>query len=85
MKYFLRFATLAEIKIFKNNNVHIKFNQDFIKALNIEAARLNKWIKSPEEAAQEFEGNSKVSKNEAEKFFKKNFLHLPSNPQLLVN
>lgn len=78
-------ATLAEIKIFKNNNVHIKFNQDFIKALNIEAARLNKWIKSPEEAAQEFEGNSKVSKNEAEKFFKKNFLHLPSNPQLLLN
>jgi len=78
-------ATLAEIKIFKNNNVHIKFNQDFIKVLNIEAARLNKWIKSPEEAAQEFEGNSKVSKNEAEKFFKKNFLHLPSNPQLLLN
>ena len=78
-------AILAEIKIFKNNNAHIKFNQDFIKALNIEAARLNKWIKSPEEAAQEFEGNSKVSKNEAEKFFKKNFLHLPSNPQLLLN
>jgi hypothetical protein len=78
-------AILAEIKIFKNNNVHIKFNQDFIKALNIEAARLNKWIKSPEEAAQEFEGSSKVSQNEAEKFFKKNFLHLPSNLQLLLN
>jgi hypothetical protein len=78
-------AILAEIKIFKNNNIHIKFNQDFIKALNIEAARLNKWIKSPEEAAQEFEGSSKVSQNEAEKFFKKNFLHLPSNPQLLLN
>jgi hypothetical protein len=77
--------TLAEIKIFKNNNVHIKFNQSFIKALNIEAARLNKWIRSPEEAAQEFGGSSKVSKNEAEKFFKKNFLHLTNNPQLLLN
>jgi hypothetical protein len=76
---------LAEIKVFKNNNIHIKFNQDFIKALNIEASRLNNWIKSPDQAAQEFEGSSKVSKNEAERFFKKNFLHLPSNPQLLLN
>ena len=42
-------------------------------------------IKTLKEAGQEFEGNSKVSKNEAEKFFKKNFLHLPNNPQLLLN
>ncbi len=76
---------LAEIKIFKNNNVHIKFDQNFIKALNIEAARLNKWIKSPQDAANEFQGNSKVAAEEAQKYFKGNFLITHEPQQLLLN
>jgi len=76
--------TLAEIKIFKNNNVHIKFDQNFIKALNIEAARLNKWIKSPQEAADEFQGNSKVSFKEAQQYFQSAFA-LTGSTQLLLN
>ena len=38
---------LAEIRIYKNSNAHIKLNQDFMRAWNIEAARLNGWIKAP--------------------------------------
>lgn len=44
---------LLEVKAFKNGNLHMKFRQDFIKALNIEASRLLGWIKSPEQAAEE--------------------------------
>jgi 16S rRNA G966 N2-methylase RsmD len=42
-----------DVKAFKNGNLHFRFNQDFIKTLNIEAARLLGWIHTPEEAAEE--------------------------------
>jgi len=42
-----------EVRAYKNGNIHCKMNQKFIKKLNIEAGRLNGWIKSPEEASQE--------------------------------
>jgi len=41
------------VKAYKNGNIHVKANQEFMKRLNIEAGRLNGWIKSPEEAAEE--------------------------------
>lgn len=44
---------LMQVKAFKNGNIHMKFKQDFIKALNIEASRLLGWVTSPEEAAEE--------------------------------
>jgi len=44
---------LVAIRAFKNGNLHLKFNQDFIKTLNIEASRLLGWIKSPKEASDE--------------------------------
>lgn len=44
---------LVAVRAFKNGNVHLKFNQEFIKALNVEASRLLGWIKSPQEAADE--------------------------------
>jgi methylase of polypeptide subunit release factors len=44
---------LLEVRAFKNGNLHFKFNQDFIKALNIEASRLLGWIKTPEQAVDE--------------------------------
>ena len=47
--------TFCEIRAFKNGNIHIKACQEFIRALNIEAARLNGWIKSPSDAAREMQ------------------------------
>ena len=44
---------LTQIRAFKNGNIHFKFDQNFIKALNIEASRLLGWIKTPEEASEE--------------------------------
>jgi len=44
---------LFEVKAFKNGNLHIKFNQKFIRTLNIEFGRLGGWIKSPKEASEE--------------------------------
>jgi hypothetical protein len=58
-----------EVKAFKNGNIHCKFNTDFMKALNIEAARLNKWIKSPQEVCEEFD----ITEDEAKEMFGSNF------------
>ena len=44
---------LVRIRAFKNGNLHLKFDQTFIKTLNVEASRLLGWIKTPEEAAYE--------------------------------
>ncbi|KKN55655.1 hypothetical protein LCGC14_0579570 [marine sediment metagenome] len=46
---------LVEVKAFMNGNLHFKFNQEFIKALNVEASRLLGWIRSPQEAVNEME------------------------------
>lgn len=54
-----------QVKAFKNGNLHFKFSTNFMKALNVEVARLNKWIKSPMEAVQEFD----ISPEEANMYF----------------
>lgn len=46
--------TLFEVKPFKNGNFHIKFSQKFMLKLNIELGRLNGWIHSKEQCAEEF-------------------------------
>lgn len=75
-----------EARFYKNGNFHFKLNQQFIKALNIEAARILKWINSPKEAVEEFPEDCKVSEMEAQKYFKNNFTMLNSNlSQLLLN
>ncbi len=76
--------TFVECKIFKNNNIHFKFNQNFIKAFNIEAARLNGWIQSAQEAAEEFPEDCKVTAQEAGQFFKKNYLLICENVNNLL-
>ena len=43
------------VRAYKNGNIHIKADQKFMKKLNIEAARLNGWVKSPEEASREMD------------------------------
>jgi 16S rRNA G966 N2-methylase RsmD len=77
-----KWVTFARIKMFKNGNIHFQFNKDFIKRFNLEAGRLKGWLKSPQDAADEFD----ISITEAQNFWKKNFVLLPSNlPSLLPN
>lgn len=44
---------LFDVKAFKNGNLHIRFNQDFIRKWNVEFGRLKGWLKNPQEAAEE--------------------------------
>lgn len=71
----------ASIKAHKNGNLHFKFNQRFMKKWNIEAARLNGWIKSPAEAAEEMKD---MSLQEAAMYFKSNRQLLSSDIKLLA-
>ena len=59
---------VAEIKAFKNGNIHIKFNQKLIKKLNIEFGRLNGWLKDPIQASEELN----IGVKEAQEFFNTN-------------
>jgi SAM-dependent methyltransferase len=77
--------SFMKARFYKNGNVHLKFNQDFIKALNVEASRLLGWIRSPQEAAEEFPEDCKISENEAKKYFKGNFLLIGNPKQFLLN
>ena len=52
-EFYFNNKTLVKIRAFKNGNLHLKFNQDFIKTLNVEASRLLGWIRSPQEAVDE--------------------------------
>lgn len=45
---------LFEFKCYQNDNVHVKFNIEFMKALNVEVARELGWIHSREDIAREF-------------------------------
>lgn len=57
-------GVLMACRFYKNGNMHIKPNQEFIRKFNVEAARLNGWIKSPREYADETgESFDKVSKD----------------------
>lgn len=49
-----RSGILFEFKVYMNGNVHVKFNKEFIKALNVEVARELGWIHSREDIAREF-------------------------------
>lgn len=46
---------LLEAKAFKNGNLHIRMNQKFALAWNVENGRLNGWIKTPAEAVTELD------------------------------
>lgn len=79
----LGFNWIGDVKTFKNGNIHFKFEKTFIQALNIEAARLLGWIKSPQQAAAEFHESCEFNADEAEKTFNKNFF-LPLMPKNLL-
>lgn len=65
------------VRAFKNGNIHMKFDQSFMRAFNVEAGRLLGWIKSPREAAEEMG----MSECEAEKAFASN-LQIKGVPML---
>lgn len=71
---------LIEYKCYKNSNMHIKFDIEFMKALNVEAGRLLGWLHNPEQVKEEFEGDMKG----AEKYFKQNYDLLSSNNTALL-
>lgn len=69
---------LFQVKGFMNGNLHFRFKSEAIMALNIEAARLLKWVRSPEEVVQEMG----YTKKEANKYFSSN-AHMLSSVKLL--
>ena len=44
---------LMEVRAYMNGNLHIKFNQAFMLALNVEIGRLQGWIHNAQHAAEE--------------------------------
>ena len=70
---------LMQVKAFKNGNLHIKFNQDFIRTLNVEFGRLKGWLTNHIQASEELN----IPVEFAEKVFKGNF-HLPTGTGLLM-
>lgn len=57
---------LFDVRAFKNGNIHLRLNKQFILALNVEHGRLKGWLRSPEEAVAE------LGEERAADFFKSN-------------
>ena len=70
-----------EYKTYKNRNTHIKFNKEFMKAMNVEVSRLLGWIKSAEDIQKEFP--EELAKG-AEKYFKANYTCIGTNGLLML-
>lgn len=66
--------TFTTIRGHSNGNVHFQFNQEFIKKLNLEVGRLRGWIKTPQEAAEEFD----ITLEEANNYWKSTYELLPA-------
>ena len=69
---------LFEVKAFKNGNLHLRLNQKFILALNVEYGRLKGWLRSPQEAADELNDLT------AADHFKSNHQLCSGSPALLL-
>lgn len=72
---------LMDYTCYKNGNMHIRFNKEFMKALNVEVARLLGWIRCKEDIAREFP--EELAKG-AEKYFKTNYSCIGCNSLLLT-
>lgn len=55
-KYAGKTEPLLEVRAFLNRNLHIRMNQRFALALNVEFGRLKGWLRSGREAAEEVVG-----------------------------
>ena len=59
-----------EYRCFKNGNIHLRLNQEFIKAFNIEVARLKGWIHNKEDIVNEFDSELGISPEDCDKYYK---------------
>ena len=74
-KVFMKYRT------YKNGNMHVKFDIEFTKAMNVEVSRLLGWIRSKEDIKKEFPENLAAG---AEKYFKQNYSCLGNTTKLLL-
>lgn len=72
---------LFEYRVYKNGNVHFKFNKEFAKAMNVEVSRLLGWIRTKEDIKKEFPAEMADG---AEKYFKQNYTCIGCNTLLLT-
>lgn len=70
---------LFQVKAYMNGNLHFRFMPEAIKALNINAGRLLKWVRTEEEVVSEMG----YTPQEAKEYFHRNIHILPSNVKLL--
>lgn len=70
---------LFQVKAHKNGNLHYRFMPEAIKALNIEAGRLLKWVRSAQEVVSEMG----YSQEEADQYFNSN-AYMLNNPVKLL-
>ena len=68
--------TFMEYRAYKNGNMHVKFDIEFAKAMNVEVSRLLGWIRSKEDIQKEF--TDEMAKG-AEKYFKQNYSCISNN------
>jgi hypothetical protein len=73
---------LFECRAYNNGNIHFRFAPRFMLALNTEFGRVNGWVKSKEEAAQELQANIEEIKTV---FGTNNQIALGSFTHLLAN
>ena len=59
-----------EYRCFKNGNIHLRLNQEFMKAFNIEVARLKGWIHNKEDIVNEFDAELGIAKEDCDKYYK---------------
>lgn len=60
---------LMTVRAYKNGNIHIKFNQKFLRKFNVEFGRLKGWLRNHVQAAEELN----IPLKEAETYFKSNY------------
>lgn len=70
---------LFQVKAYMNGNLHFRFMPEAIKALNVQAGRLLKWVRTEEEVVSEMG----YTPAEAKQYFNHNSHILPSNIKLL--
>ena len=70
---------LFQVKAYMNGNLHFRFMPEAIKALNVNAGRLLKWVRTEEDVVTELG----YTPAEAKEYFHRNSHILPSNVKLL--
>jgi len=71
-------APLYDVKAFKNGNLHLRLNKEFILALNVEHGRLKGWLRSASEAVEE------LGEPAAADFFNSNLRLQTGNPAMML-